>query len=223
MRFLYIRFLVIFSFIGVNNHREVKKLLKNITKNRYLMFFVSFAVAFILALFLPGGQDFALYDNVIRIHVVANSNSASDQALKYKVRDEVLETAQILIKDCTNINAAEEILRQNIGVLEGAAYQTHLEEGFSYGAEAIFCEEYYPTRDYGSFRLPAGSYRSLQIKLGEAEGENWWCIIYPSFCLEASSKNNGIKIIDSESPINYRIKFKFMEILNSFFKKRPNN
>ena len=209
--------------MNVNNHHEVKKLLKNIRQNRYLMFFISFAVAFILALFLPGGQDFALYDNVIRIHVVANSNSEADQSLKYKVRDEVIETAQILLKDCQNIQSAEEILRENIGILEKTAYQTQLEEGFSYGARAVFCEEYYPTRDYGSFRLPAGNYHSLQIKLGEAKGENWWCIIYPSFCLEASAKKNCIKIIDSESPVNYRIKFKFMEILNSFFKKRPNN
>ena len=184
---------------------------KNILKNKYLMLILSFVLACGLTYVLPGSADMALYDNVIRIHVVANSDSETDQALKYKVRDEVIAVSSILLQDCANISRAEEIIRANLGVLEDAAYQTHAAEGVSYGVRASLSKEFYPTRNYGSFRLPAGKYLSLKISLGAAEGQNWWCVIYPSLCLSAAADTDRIRLIDSEAPVNYKIKFKILD------------
>lgn len=188
--------------------------MKNITHNRYLMFIVSFVVACGVAAALPASGDAAVYGDVVRLHVVANSDSNADQSLKYEVRDEVAAVCRTLLKDCKSVERAREILSDNLEVIEKTAVaKVNSELGNEkYSARATFCREYYPTRDYGAFRLPAGKYDSLKITLGAGEGKNWWCVLYPSLCFEAALADEGIKIISAEPSTPYKIKFRILEL-----------
>jgi len=185
-----------------------------ITKNRYLMILISFLTALGIASFLPGSEDFELYDNVIRIHVVANSDSDYDQDLKLKVRDEIIAVSNILLKDCTDIQSAREIIRNNIPIILETARNAQKE----YGVSIDFDKEYYPARNYGSVHLPAGKYHSLRVNLGKAEGKNWWCIIYPTYCLKPSVEKQKITVMDTEAPMTYKVKFKIMDIVGKIAK-----
>lgn len=188
--------------------------MKNITHNRYLMFIVSFVVACGVATIIPSGEDAAVYGDVVRLHVVANSDVNADQRLKYEVRDEVTAVCRTLLKDCESVEHAREILSDNLEAIEKTAVaKVNSElEGGAYSARATFCREYYPTRDYGAFRLPAGKYDSLKITLGAGAGKNWWCVLYPSLCFEAALADEDIKIISAEPSTPYKIKFRILEL-----------
>lgn len=190
-----------------------------IIKNKYLCFIASFVLACGVAFALPSGEDMSIYNKVVRIHVIANSDSDSDQQLKYKVRDEVIQLSQMLISDCRNLNRAEQILKSNLSLIQKTAKQAVEKEGMDYGVKVDFSREYYPTREYQNFRLPAGRYRSLRICIGKAEGKNWWCVIYPAFCLKASTTPT-IPIIDKNPGKAYKIKFKLLEWLGKFSKQK---
>lgn len=188
--------------------------MKNITHNRYLMLILSFVVACGVAAAVPSSGDAAVYRNVVRLHVVANSDSNADQRLKYEVRDEVSAVCRTLLKDCDNVERAREILSDNLEMIEKTAVAkvNSAIEGNAYSARATFCREYYPTRDYGAFRLPAGKYDSLKITLGAGAGKNWWCVLYPSLCFEAALADEDIKIISSDQSTPYKIKFRILEL-----------
>ena len=178
------------------------------------MLIFSFIFACGIAYALPCSADLSIYRDTVRIHVIANSDSEEDQTLKLKVRDEVGKTASLLLQNCTSKKEAEYILSHNLSTIEKSADGVLQKEGAQYRSVSVIGEEYYPTRDYGTFRLPCGKYTSLQIKLGEAEGENWWCVIYPSFCLEPSCKK--IPAIALEQG-GYKIKFKIIETVQNMF------
>ena len=178
------------------------------------MLLFSFLLACGAAYLLPCSHDTAIYDDVIRIHVIANSDSAQDQELKLKVRDGVIDTAGILLRGCTSEKQAEHILSNNLEALEEAAYEVQRECGYNYTIAAELTHEYYPSRNYDTFRLPCGKYRSLKIKIGDAQGKNWWCVIYPSFCLTPSVKN-APEITDVSPGMRYKIKFRILEIFQN--------
>lgn len=196
----------------------------NITKNNYLnntfMLVISFALACGIAFMIPGGKDFELYDSVIRIHVVANSDSDTDQSLKLKVRDEIIAVTNMLLQDCTDIRHARQIIGDNLPLLEKTARNVQKDWGLDYGVNASFKEEYYPTRNYSRFRLPAGKYTSLKLTLGDGMGKNWWCVIYPAFCLDAASAPlQKITVMDTDAPMTYQIKFKVLEWMGTLIQK----
>ncbi len=124
----------------------------------------------------------AVSDRVIRLHVVANSDEAQDQAVKLAVRGAVLEQAQKICAQAETRDEAEALLRDSLGALEAAADHALQSAGFAYGAQAALGEEHDPARRYGDFSLPAGKYLALRIRLGRAEGKNWWCVIFPALC-----------------------------------------
>ena len=119
----------------------------------------------------------ALADEVIRLHVIAASDSTADQQLKLQVRDAVLEEASCWIDSAHSQAEAEECLRQHLPALQTAAAETVSAAGYDYTVEALLAPETYPTRDYGTFALPGGEYLSLRVIIGEGAGHNWWCVV----------------------------------------------
>lgn len=130
--------------------------------------------------------------DVVRLHVVANSNGAEDQAVKLLVRDAVLEEAARWYQGAGSMEEASSRLCTHLQSIAGAARQVLEEQGMDYSATAQMTEMYFPTRDYGDFRLPAGRYRTLRVTLGEGAGKNWWCVVFPSLCLPAATQEEAL-------------------------------
>lgn len=130
--------------------------------------------------------------DVVRLHVVANSNGAEDQAVKLLVRDAVLEEAARWYQGAGSMEEASSRLCTHLQSIAGAARQVLGEQGVGYSATAQMTEMYFPTRDYGDFRLPAGRYRTLRVALGEGAGKNWWCVVFPSLCLPAATQEEAL-------------------------------
>ncbi len=156
-----------------------------------------------------------VFDNVIRLHVLAFDNSDQAQGIKLLVRDAILSECGDLFSESGDVIAASEKLTENLSRMEDIANRVLLENSVDYKATVEWGIESYPTRVYEGFSLPAGSYRSLRIKLGEAKGNNWWCILFPPLCTKASSdfSASGINEKDSEvfSKPKYRFRFKLLE------------
>ena len=148
----------------------------------------------ILCGFILEGQQRELSDKLIRIHVVANSDSDEDQALKLAVRDAILEETGALLKGISNIEAAREIIGENLTQLNACAAREIEDEGFSYTVSAGLQEESFPTREYETFSLPAGRYMALRVVIGEGDGKNWWCVMFPPLCL-----TDGVLALSDES------------------------
>lgn len=127
-------------------------------------------------------QQRSIAEKLIRLHVVANSDGEADQAVKLAVRDAVLAQIEALCSDAADVEEAAQRIQENLPLLEHTAGDVLQAEGFAYPAQASFGTEQFPTREYDSFSLPAGEYASLTLRLGEAEGKNWWCVIFPALC-----------------------------------------
>ena len=128
-----------------------------------------------------------LSDKVLRLHVLANSDSEADQALKRKVRDSVLETASAILADCPDRETAEQRLSAALPEIEDAARARIAAEGGKQTVTAELRPTVFPTREYEDFTLPAGEYLALRVVLGEGEGHNWWCVVFPPLCAETTS------------------------------------
>lgn len=179
--------------------------------------------------FLPNAEDAALYDRVLRLHVIAASDSEEDQATKLAVRDALLETVSPLVEGCESRDEAAAILAENQALLCQTAETAAAARGHDYGAEVLLSVEEYPTRTYASAALPAGEYLSLRVVLGEGEGQNWWCVLFPPLCLSAATEQESIcieagltaeqykLITGNEGTVRYRVKFKLLEIFGELF------
>ncbi len=169
-------------------------------QNRLTVFLLTFSILTALMLpmsaLLPSPEDGQLYDNIIRLHVLANSDSAKDQSLKLKVRDGVLNTVAGLLDRVKDRTEAEAILSDNIAVIESAAANVLYAENSPYTVYATLTEEAYPTREYENYTLPAGTYTSLRILIGEAEGQNWWCVLFPQLCIGVSKDAQAVALVD---------------------------
>ena len=121
-------------------------------------------------------------EKIIRLHVVANSDSAEDQAKKLRVRDAVLEKAEKLTAGCTAASEAKSVLNAHLEEIRTAA-----QEVSPYPVSVSLKTESFDTRRYDTFTLPAGNYPSLRVQIGEARGHNWWCVVFPTLCTAATS------------------------------------
>jgi len=156
---------------------------------------------FILAMLLGGGVIFCLFSlymlkvnintdiieakcipPLIRLHILANSDSVEDQALKFQVRDRVIQTMQKEFAESENIDESRSILLGQLGQMEAKAEEYLAEGGYSYQVKADYGIFEFPLRDYGQFILPAGKYEALRLIIGEGKGANWWCVLFPPLC-----------------------------------------
>ena len=187
----------------------------------YTVIFVGGAL-FLLLLLLPFRNAGNLYDSVIRIHVLANSDSETDQAQKLMVRDSLLAYAKEHIPATSTQREAKETLEAHIPALEELARRTLLSQGSENDVKITIGEEYYPTKKYEDFSLPAGEYLSLRVKIGKAEGRNWWCVLFPPICLNSAvetedalagagmDEENVSTVLSDEK--SYQVRFKFLEL-----------
>lgn len=129
-----------------------------------------------------------LNEELIRLHVVANSDTSEDQELKLLVRDAVITSLRQALADVQDTQQAKEYLKENLPKLQELANKTLDAAGSTQRAVVTLCREGFPTRQYDTFSLPAGVYEALRITIGEGEGKNWWCVVFPSLCLPRTSQ-----------------------------------
>lgn len=167
-------------------------------------------------------------EKVLRFHVLANSDSAEDQALKLKVRDAVGGEMAETLSGVTDRAECESILTSRLGQIERTAEAVIAEEGYSYEVHAFLREVNFPVKTYGAYTFPAGEYEALEVVIGEGEGHNWWCVMYPNMCFFGSV----YEVVDEEAEAalrkvlteeeyaevfssgNYEIRFKYLTFLN---------
>ena len=170
-----------------------------------------------------GAEQSALADQVIRLHVIANSDSREDQALKLAVRDRVLEAAEGLYPPDADLEQARAVLEENLEALAAAGQAEVEARGYGYPVTARLERCWFPTKEYGDFALPAGTYEALRVVIGDGAGANWWCVAFPPLCLGAASEtvdeaaqaglftDGQAKLIRQEE--GYVLKFKCLELL----------
>ena len=168
-------------------------------------------------------------EDVVRLHILANSNSEIDQEVKLKVRDALLETNASILSDSVTKENAKEHFENSKEILLRSAKETLEENGFNYNVKITLQEEYFETRAYGNLTFPAGQYTALKVVLGEGKGKNWWCVMFPPLCIPAADgietnentadylTQSGEKIVNGGD--KYIIKFKFLEIYEEFRNK----
>lgn len=177
---------------------------------------------------LPVHGEEEIYDKVVRLHVLANSDSEEDQAVKLKVRDAILALTVPLLQNCETKEEAVALLEENQTLFVEAAKAVLQEEGFDDTVSIEMGLEAYPTRTYDSLCFPAGEYISMRVSLGTGDGQNWWCCLFPPLCLGAATVRSEdaedacisvgftptqYKIItESDKPV-YRARFKILELL----------
>ena len=185
-----------------------------------IIFIVTLTLGLLSCVYLQTQQR-QLSEKLIRLHVVANSDSETDQAIKLRVRDAVLFAAEPLLQSG---KSAESALSAQLGTLETAAVNALHALGREDAVTVTLQNERFPTRDYETFSLPAGVYRTLRVTIGEGHGHNWWCVVFPTLCtaasmedLESAAVSGGfsdseIKLITGADS-GYVLKFKTLEWL----------
>lgn len=176
-------------------------------------------------------------EKLIRFHVLANSDTDEDQALKLKVRDEIIAYLQPKLKKSKNIEESEKIIRKEFNNLNKISRKVIIENGYDYGVSVNITYSDFPTKQYSNMVLPAGQYKALKVIIGKGEGKNWWCVMFPPLCFvddeksaidkETDDKLRSIlteeeyKLITKESKNSAektKMKFKFVEILEKIEK-----
>lgn len=147
------------------------------------------------------------YDDVVRIHIRANSNCEIDQQVKLIVRDDVVELITPLIAECKSSQDVKDTLSDNLCIIEETANNVLRENGFSYVSHAKISNEYFPTRDYDGKTFPSDYYDALIVELGSGKGDNWWCVAYPPLCFVGKDVGTG----------NIKYKSKIIELINKYF------
>lgn len=177
--------------------------------------------AFLVAAFPVSGEE-SIYRDVIRLHVLAASDSTEDQNDKIAVRDAILSEYGDLFRGFSDRAGAEAAitpeLREKIGE---TARKTLAERGCVAPVSVSLSEEDYPTRDYGDFSLPAGRYLSLRVVIGEGKGKNWWCVLFPPLCTAASVDGVPLGLSDAEYRLvtegKKSVRFKTLELFSRYF------
>ena len=172
-------------------------------KNFCISFILIFIIILTVAVGLKSDESSVEY---LRIHIRANSNSEKDQSVKYLVKEKMIEYLTPHIANCNTKKDAEEVLNTHKNNITSIINELLNERGFSYSCNLVVRNEKFPTRVYGEFTLEEGFYDSVIVELGKAEGDNWWCVVYPPLCFLGNG--NGVKY-----------KSKLVEIINDFKKR----
>lgn len=171
-------------------------------------------------------------DSVFRLHVIANSNSKEDQELKLKVRDELLSYMNIISKDSTSKQEAMQIANEHKEEFTQIAEKVIKENGYNYTVNVQIGKADFPTKYYGDITLPAGTYDALKVQIGEAKGQNWWCVMFPPLCfvdvstgivpdnskqeLKQSLDNEEYDLISKTDNNEISFKFKIVELFQNW-------
>lgn len=199
---------------------RLTRVLRDVPWRRVLALFVACLVC--TALWAEATQV-RLASQVIRLHVLANSDNEEDQALKLEVRDRVLETTSALLAGETEPQAAAVLLDQHLDDIAQTAAQEISAQGHDDRVEVRLEQTWFPTRQYQGISLPSGNYLALRVLIGAAEGHNWWCVVFPNLCLpavseralEASTLTPGQISLLQEEETSYVFRFKALELWQS--------
>jgi stage II sporulation protein R len=134
-------------------------------------------------------------EEILRFHVIANSDSVEDQTLKLLVKDQLVSYLAPILKDCTNLTEVSAVVKERLPELTSLANTIIQTQGYSYSATASLEDSYFPLKVYGAYTFPPGYYHALRVKLGSAEGRNWWCVMFPPLCFV----DETYSIVDQES------------------------
>ena len=175
------------------------------------------AIIFSICSFAKTSQE--IRSDVLRLHVIANSDSSVDQNLKIRLRDFLLEEGRRIFDGSVNVENAVEKIEPQIPALEKSAKEFIQASGFDYDVKISLSREYFTTRTYETVTLPAGRYLALRVVIGAGEGHNWWCVMFPPMCVPAADKKDEIENVFTEDEIKlvesspkYEIRFKVVEI-----------
>ena len=209
--------------------------------NFTLLTFLLFLYVFISAKSYVTAVSDNLSNAVFRLHVIANSDSTVDQELKLKVRDSLLEFMNIICSNCTTKEEAIAVAEAHQNDFQQIAEKTIHDNGYNYSVKINIDNFYFPTKNYGDISLPAGLYDALRVEIGEAKGQNWWCVMFPSLCfidissgvvdeeakenLEDNLEKESYTIIYETENTNVKFKFKLIEFFaeNDLFKLAKNS
>ena len=211
------------KFLKLCNHSKVKMVI--------ILTILFFAYTTICAISYANDVSTDIANSVFRLHVIANSDSDIDQNLKYIVRDNLLEYMNTLCANCSSKEEAITVANENIENFKKIALDTIKEEGFDYSVNVEIGNFEFPTKHYGDISFPAGYYDALKVEIGEANGQNWWCVMFPPLCfvdassgivpeeskedLENSLTDEEFSIVsDNEENLTFKLKFKILEILS---------
>ena len=176
----------------------------------------------------PTDAEAEIYGDTVRLHILANSDSGEDQSLKLAVRDRLLAQYGEILKDSASIIEAKSLAEELIPAIERDAKEWITELGYSYNVLATLTTEWYETREYEDFTLPCGYYTSLRLIIGNGDGKNWWCVMYPPLCMEIATEkapsDDGLIDYTKEEILlikkgGYNVKFKILEDLSRVFSK----
>lgn len=211
------------------------KIFQKILKNKKLKFIL--ILIFLLSIYIyfsalsyVNATSNDLKNNLFRLHVIANSDSKEDQNLKYIVRDNLLDYMNSLCANCSTKEEAISIAKEHINDFEKIATNTIIEHGYSYNISVEIGNFEFPTKQYGDISLPAGYYDALRVKIGEAKGQNWWCVMFPPLCfvdvtsgiipedskklLRENLSEEDFTLISDNSSSEINFKFKLLEIFS---------
>ena len=213
----------------------MKKIL-NVLKNPkvkmvIILTFLLFIYTNICAISYAQNISTDIASSVFRLHVIANSDSKEDQDLKYKVRDNLLKYMNKICKDCTSKEDAISLVEKNKDIFKQIALDTIRNEGFSYDVNINIGNFEFQTKNYGDISLPAGLYDALRVEIGEAKGQNWWCVMFPPLCfvdissgvvpeeskevLQDNLTEEEFALISNKSSDEIQFKFKLLEFFNN--------
>lgn len=175
------------------------------------------AVIFSICSFAKTSEE--IRSDVLRLHVIANSDSSVDQNLKLRLRDYILEEGEDIFDGSVNVENAVKKIEPNLAELEKSAETFVKNAGFDYDVKITLSNEYFTTRTYESVTLPAGKYLALRVVIGSGEGHNWWCVMFPPMCVPAADKKDEIENVFTDKEIKlveskpkYEPRFKVVEI-----------
>ena len=178
---------------------------------------------------LPTDRDAAIYEDTLRLHILANSDSTADQSLKLEIRDRLLEKYGTQLKSEDGKSGAVNMISSLKHEMERDIDTWIGEAGYSYKSRVSLGEEWYERREYEGFTLPEGYYTSLKVELGEGDGQNWWCVMYPPLCLdiatECAPSDDALCDYTKEEIMligegKYTVKFKLLELTSEIFAYR---
>ncbi len=221
----------------------MKKFLNNLKNSKlstiFILLILLFLYTIVCAFSYVNAVSTDISNSVFRLHVIANSDTVEDQSLKYKVRDSLLEYMNTICSSCSSKEEAINIVINEQENFKNVALSTIRNEGFNYDVNIKIGNFEFPTKDYGDISLPAGFYDALRIEIGEAKGQNWWCVMFPSLCfvdissgivpeeskenLHDSLSDEEFSIISNTSDFGIKFKFKLLEFFtNSGFMTAKN-
>ncbi|MDE5946665.1 MAG: stage II sporulation protein R [Oscillospiraceae bacterium] len=190
---------------------------------------IAIVLSIIISNFIKVGKSLDnLRNNVLRMHILANSDSIDDQSLKLDVRDAILEHSEEIFGKSVSFNDFLNVSSENLEKIKDISEAVISESGYDYKVDVEEVKMFFDKRTYDDITMPEGNYNAVRIKIGKAEGHNWWCVMYPPLCIPMASEITADKTIEQEfftgqeqdmieNPQKYEIRFMIWDKLKDFF------